>query len=630
MINIKFNSLKFINIANDIKKLIMKNNTIKTLLVLVCTASLLNSCSKDDVLANIKGLPDSVVNNDPPGSPARGLTEEWNGHTESVTRQYFDANVGIYFDAEVNRAIEWPITFFSDSWLYISNKYGAFGNDNTLYVIAHGEDGEGFYKTIFDQDAGAKSLIDFALTSETMSGDAIDYPVLLMSKVVENSANGVHLSPASVVWQDKFAEIFTYDLYTELGMEEDATRVLTAYTANEVNFPKENTFWFRDWFLPIYNDYAQGVTLSNFFKVVSQNYPIDGSDYAGEMNIGQMVHFFSGATGADLQPLAETAFGWTDEYANQLLQAQAQFPNLEYPFEPASTIVDITDDGALAVSKDNGGGPDAGEGSTKLVDGDNNTKFLTDGFPQDFYFQLDYALATVANKYTITSGNDAPDRDMKTWELVGSNDGVNWDVLDTRTDQSWADRNQVKEFNFDNDTAYTTYRINVIANNGSSLIQISEWRLLRLELLNFDPIDVTGGATLIVSADNGAGPTGNEGSLKLIDGDVNSKLFLGGWTSGWYAQQELTETQIVTSYSITSGNDSPERDPKNWELSGSNDGTNWTVIDTRTDQTFPDRNQTKEFLADNADTYQFYRLTITALGSGDAMQFSEWRLFIDN
>lgn len=607
----------------------MKNYKLKTILVLVCTASIFNSCSKD-VLADIEGLPASVVNNDPPGSPARGLTEDWNGHTESVTRQYFDANTAIYFDAEVNRAIEWPATFFSDSWLYISTRYGKFGNDNILYVVGHGEEGSSFYKTIFEQDASAKSLIDFSLTNETMTATTTDLSVALMSKVVENSANGVHLSPGSVVWQNKFAEIFTYDLYTELGMEEDAARVLAAYTASEADFPQAGTFWFRDWFLPIYNDYAQGVTLSNFFKVLSQNYPIDGSDYAGEMNIGEMVHFFSGATGVDLQPLAENAFGWPNEYANQLLQAQAQFPNLEYPFEPASTILDITDDGTLVVSKDHNNGPDSAEGSLKLVDGDNSTKFLTDGFPQDFYFQLEYDVATVANKYTLTSGNDAPDRDMKTWEVLGSNDGANWDVLDTKTDQSWSARNQVKEFNFENEIPYTTYRINVIENNGSSLIQISEWRLLRLELLNFDPIDVTGGSTLTVSADHGDGPNGNEGSLKLIDGDVNSKMFLGGWTSDWYAQQELTETQIVTSYAITSGNDAPDRDLKNWELSASTDGVTWTVIDTRNDQSFSDRNQTKEFLADNSTSYLFYRLNVTALLGGTNMQFSEWRLFIDN
>src|SRR5690606_2246808 len=104
-------------------------------------------------------------------------------------------------------------------------------------------------------------------------------------------------------------------------------------------------------------------------------YPIDGTAYAGEMNIGQMVHFFSGATGEDLQPLAEQAFGWNDEWAFQLLQAQAQFPNLNYPFEPASQIVDLTVDATLTVSKDNDGGPEAGEGSLKLIDNDISTKF---------------------------------------------------------------------------------------------------------------------------------------------------------------------------------------------------------------------------------------------------------------
>lgn len=608
----------------------MKKYILKTLTVLACTASVFYSCTKD-VLKDIEGLPDSVINNDPPLSPPRGLIEDWEGHSETVLRQYLDGNVAIYTDAEVNNTIEWTNTFFSDSWKYVISRYGSFGEDNILYVINHGkDDSSSFYKTIFDEDAGARSLIDFPLTSENMSSEAIDFSTKLISELVENSANGAHLSPASVVWQDKFAEIFTYDLYKELGLDAEAERVLVEYTATEADFPNVGTFWFRDWFLPIYNDYGQGVSLSNFFKVLKQNYPIDGKDYAGEMNIGEMVHFFSGATGTDLQPLAEIAFGWTSEYANQLLKAQALFPNLEYPFEPASTLVDITDQGSLVVSKDNDGGPNSNEGSAKLVDGDYNSKFLTGGFPQTFYFELNYATASIANKYTITSGNDAPDRDMKTWELVGSNDGVNWDVLDTRTDESWASRNETREFSFDNETAYETYRINVIANNGSGLIQISEWRLLRLELLNFDPIDVTGGANLIVSADHPDGPNGNEGSLKIIDGDTNTKLFLGGWTSGWYAQQELTETRIVTSYSITSGNDAVERDPKDWELSGSIDGTNWTTLDTRTNVDFSDRNQTLNFFIDNTNPYIYYRFTVNALQSGDNMQFSEWRLFIDN
>jgi len=139
---------------------------------------------------------------------------------------------------------------------------------------------------------------------------------------------------------------------------------------------------------------------------------------------------------------------------------------------------DITSLASLTVSRENGGGQDAGEGSKKLVDGNYNSKFLTDGFPQAFWVQLTFPSSQILGSYTITSGNDAPERDMKDWTLEGSNDGAAWTVLDTRTNETFSDRNFTKRYEFANTTAYKQYRINVIANNGSNLIQISEWRVI--------------------------------------------------------------------------------------------------------------------------------------------------------
>ncbi len=140
--------------------------------------------------------------------------------------------------------------------------------------------------------------------------------------------------------------------------------------------------------------------------------------------------------------------------------------------------LDITGKATLSVSRENPGGASAGEGSPHLVDGDYNSKFLTDGFPQAFWVQLTFPTATKIGAYTITSGNDSPDRDMKDFNLAGSNDGTNWTVLDTHTGETYPGRNQTKRYEFVNNTAYTAYRINVLANNGSNLIQISEWRLI--------------------------------------------------------------------------------------------------------------------------------------------------------
>lgn len=139
---------------------------------------------------------------------------------------------------------------------------------------------------------------------------------------------------------------------------------------------------------------------------------------------------------------------------------------------------DITSMAALTVSQDNPGGADAGEGSKKLVDNDYNSKFLIAGFASGFWTQLKFPSAQVIGAYTITSGNDAPDRDLKDWNLAGSNDGVTWTILDTKVGETFSGRNLTKRYEMTNKTAYTYYRLTATANGGSNLLQVSEWRLI--------------------------------------------------------------------------------------------------------------------------------------------------------
>jgi hypothetical protein len=46
---------------------------------------------------------------------------------------------------------------------------------------------------------------------------------------------------------------------------------------------------------------------------------------------------------------------------------------------------------------------------------------------------------------------------------------------------------------------------------------------------------------------------------------------------------------VIERYTVTSANDPPERDPKDWQFQGWNDGTNWTTLATQNGQTFPAR-----------------------------------------
>ncbi len=112
-----------------------------------------------------------------------------------------------------------------------------------------------------------------------------------------------------------------------------------------------------------------------------------------------------------------------------------------------------------------------------------------------------------------------------------------------------------------------------------------------------------------------------------MDGDVKTKwcYLHDGRPLQW--QVQLAAPRVVTAYSFTSANDVPNRDPKEWKWEGSVDGSQWTLLDHRKNQSpFPSRFLKKRYTFENAQPYTFYRLTLLA-NQGDAIyQFAEVEL----
>lgn len=119
-------------------------------------------------------------------------------------------------------------------------------------------------------------------------------------------------------------------------------------------------------------------------------------------------------------------------------------------------------------------------------------------------------------------------------------------------------------------------------------------------------------------------PVRVEGINQVHDGDLNTKLLIYGKTSDWI--QYRTGPAIISSYSITSANDAPERDPRNWTFEGSDTGSDWTVLDQRQDQTFASRQQTASYSFANTRSYNYYRLNISAVNGGGDLQLAELRI----
>ena len=142
--------------------------------------------------------------------------------------------------------------------------------------------------------------------------------------------------------------------------------------------------------------------------------------------------------------------------------------------------------------------------------------------------------------------------------------------------------------------------------------------------------DVTVPSSIFVSDENDDGPNANEGSTRLVDNDINTKFLSFNFNPDFWIELQMESPVKIDAYTFTSGNDAPERDPKDWTLLGSNDHTNWTVLDVRNGFGFSDRVETATFELNHPDgqAYLYYRVAITSIGEGDSglFQMSEWRL----
>ncbi|RIX52395.1 hypothetical protein D3P08_13010 [Paenibacillus nanensis] len=129
--------------------------------------------------------------------------------------------------------------------------------------------------------------------------------------------------------------------------------------------------------------------------------------------------------------------------------------------------------------------------------------------------------------------------------------------------------------------------------------------------------------TVTASSSN---PAYGEGIEKLTDGSIDTKWYSGAeGRPPFWIQWEYSEPSVVTGYSLTSGNDVPDRDPKDWTLKGSNDGAEWTLLDTKTNEQFASRKLTKTYSFANETAYKYYKFDLTTKG-GAQIQLAELKL----
>lgn len=121
----------------------------------------------------------------------------------------------------------------------------------------------------------------------------------------------------------------------------------------------------------------------------------------------------------------------------------------------------------------------------------------------------------------------------------------------------------------------------------------------------------------------------NEEVDKIIDGSEFTKFLDFDFADGMGFTVDLGGTpKVASSISITTANDAVGRDPMNYEVLGSNDGTNFVSITNGSIPCVNTRFLERNFTFTNTTAYAFYRIIYSSqCATENSLQVAETQLF---
>ncbi len=250
--------------------------------------------------------------------------------------------------------------------------------------------------------------------------------------------------------------------------------------------------------------------------------------------------------------------------------------------------------------------PSPGETPAMVLDGSTGTKYLNFGQRGSGLIVTPTGGASVVQSMVIATANDAAGRDPTSYQIWGTNSAITSADNSRGISESWtyigggalqtgvARLTAMTPVDFINSAAYTSYKVifPTVANQGSATnsMQFSELQLFTGAGGTGTGVLGIGAAAVGIDNDSrSAYPTG-EHPGNLFDGASGTKYLNFGEEGSGFIVRPASGLSIVNSFSITTANDAPERDPSSYEIWGTNsalvssingrgdEGEIWTLI----------------------------------------------------
>lgn len=141
------------------------------------------------------------------------------------------------------------------------------------------------------------------------------------------------------------------------------------------------------------------------------------------------------------------------------------------------------------------------------------------------------------------------------------------------------------------------------------------------------PADITDGLDIeqmVNGSPLGATEFADERYYNLFDRNMQTKYYTDQSLTGT-VEIELDKPMTLESYTLTSCQDYPERDPRSWVVEGFD--RSWEPVSEVSDFTFPCRYATMRFTGSDSKLYRGFRLRVTKNNGADRFQLLKWQLF---
>lgn len=120
-----------------------------------------------------------------------------------------------------------------------------------------------------------------------------------------------------------------------------------------------------------------------------------------------------------------------------------------------------------------------------------------------------------------------------------------------------------------------------------------------------------------------------EGKEKLNDGLASTKWTIN--TQAGSVTYQLAVGVRITRYTLTIPAGNSTRNPDDWTLQGSNNGSSWTTLHTVTGNTWTEDYESQEFTVTSPNFYTYYKLDITGnVGAVSNTQLAEFKINYDD